>query len=356
MNKRKRHVLLIVFIVISLYLIYQHHVATRTKYILYWTKMFDRDDFNFGFGREIFRSCPISSCFATNNRSLRPIEDFDAILFHGVEYLQEGKYGRPEKRSRNQVYVFVSQESESNTPIYENFDGFYNWTMTYRLDSDIVRPYGYIKPLLPSQKPPDLPSVQEIEARPKKIAWMVSNCDSESQRENLVKKIDKYIPVDIYGNCGTHFCSKETSDACYDLIEANYKFYLSFENSYCIDYVTEKMFNVLKKNVIPIVYGGANYTALAPPHSVIDVSEFETVKELTDYLKELDEDPEEYLKYFEWKKRYSVTTSSQQTLCELCEKLHQPIGSKIYASFKQWWTDSGCKYKNNLPNIVSKDV
>nr|CAH7760465.1 unnamed protein product [Callosobruchus chinensis] len=306
MSKWKRHILSIVFIVTSSYLIHQYHVATRTKYILYWTNMFERDDFEFGFGREIFRNCPESNCFATNNRSLRPIEDFDAILFHGVEYLQNGKYGRPEKRLQN-------------------------------------------------QKPPDLPSVQEIEARPKKIAWMVSNCNSESQRDDLAKKINTHMPVDVYGKCGTLICSRETSEACYDLIETNYKFYLSFENSYCTDYVTEKMYNILKKNVIPIVYGGANYTALAPPHSVIDVSEFETVKELTDYLKELDEDPEEYLKYFEWKREYSAITGSQQTLCELCEKLNQPIGTKIYARFKQWWTDSGCKYKNDLPNIVSKD-
>ncbi|CAH1980297.1 unnamed protein product [Acanthoscelides obtectus] len=224
------------------------------------------------------------------------------------------------------------------------------------LDSDIVRPYGYIYYLLPSQKPPTLPTIQDIEARPKKIAWMVSNCHSSSQREALAEEIDKYITVDIYGQCGTHFCSKDTAEACYNFLEDNYKFYLSFENSYCKDYVTEKLYNILQKNLIPIVYGSGNYNIQAPPHSVIDVRNFESVKKLTDYLKELDEDPEEYLKYFEWKKKYSVNTSPQQTMCELCEKLNQPIENNIYESIQTWWKYSGCKYKEELPKIVPKDL
>ena len=67
-------------------------------------------------------------------------------------------------------------------------------------------------------------------------------------------------------------------------------FYLAFENSICNDYVTEKFFRGLqvtignldnigpKQNcqapVVPIVLGGANYSALAPNHSFIHVDDF----------------------------------------------------------------------------------
>ena len=34
-------------------------------------------------------------------------------------------------------------------------------------------------------------------------------------------------------------------------MEAGYRFYLSFENSVCADYVTEKFFRILHYNVIP---------------------------------------------------------------------------------------------------------
>jgi alpha-1,3-fucosyltransferase len=55
------------------------------------------------------------------------------------------------------------------------------------------------------------------------------------------------------------------------MVEANYKFYLSFENSLCRDYVTEKFWKVLMYDVVPIVYGAANYSLLAPAKSFINV-------------------------------------------------------------------------------------
>ena len=54
------------------------------------------------------------------------------------------------------------------------------------------------------------------------------------------------------------------------MLESNYKFYISFENSLCSDYVTEKFFNILKYNIIPITLNGADMSEIAPPKSYID--------------------------------------------------------------------------------------
>lgn len=60
------------------------------------------------------------------------------------------------------------------------------------------------------------------------------------------------------------------------MLEKSYKFYLSFENSLCRDYVTEKFYQPLLYNMIPIVYGSANYSALYPElnSSYIDTRHF----------------------------------------------------------------------------------
>ena len=98
-----------------------------------------------------------------------------------------------------------------------------------------------------------------------------------------VHQLQKFIGVDIYGECGPHKCGHTRSmshkysikkDPCFDMVNQKYKFYLSFENALCSDYVTEKMFNALKLNTIPVVFGGANYSAILPPHSYIDALEY----------------------------------------------------------------------------------
>ena len=55
------------------------------------------------------------------------------------------------------------------------------------------------------------------------------------------------------------------------------QFYLAFENSLCRDYITEKFWKVLSYNVVPVVLNGVNMTRVAPPHSYIDIKDFDSV-------------------------------------------------------------------------------
>ena len=80
----------------------------------------------------------------------------------------------------------------------------------------------------------------------KPVAWLVSNCQTASHRELYVKELQKYVPVDVFGKCGEPLKCTKGRDECFVEIAESYKFYLSFENSICEDYVTEKFFNILK--------------------------------------------------------------------------------------------------------------
>jgi hypothetical protein len=109
-----------------------------------------------------------------------------------------------------------------------------------------------------------------------KQRWFVSHCDTLSKRELFVKQLQNYIPVDIFGGSGPLKCPRRSSgeDPCLKMLNTTYKFYLSFENSLCNDYITEKLWVMMKLDAIPIVLGGADYAAILPKHSYIDITHF----------------------------------------------------------------------------------
>lgn len=224
------------------------------------------------------RNCRFQNCFLTNNTLyFNDVRDFDVILFNAVNLVD---VRLPTNRSKAQKYVFASRESPVNFPIPSRYKDVFNVTWTYRLDSDINFAFIVVKNkkgkvIGPSKKVhwmnnnkmKQAPESVISNLRNKKTAaaWLVSHCDTPSQREmfvqKLIKETSKYqLKIDIFGWCGDLKCPKDRMEECYALIESDYYFYLSFENSFCEDYVTEKLLTALKHYAIPIVYGGANYT------------------------------------------------------------------------------------------------
>ena len=166
--------------------------------------------------------------------------------------------------------------------------------MTYRLDSDLQWRYGCVIPRNKSTtinmssrwcidgrtapyRPLSPPEAAEV-AVPKDrlVAWAVSNCETQSGREEYVEELRRHLSVDVYGRCGELSCS--TTD-CRETL-GRYKFYLAFENSLCTDYVTEKLFGSIARGLamVPVVMGGADYARVLPPGSYIDSRDFDSPK------------------------------------------------------------------------------
>ncbi len=121
-----------------------------------------------------------------------------------------------------------------------------------------------------------------------------------------------------------------------------YRFYLSFENSECLDYVTEKVGNILDVDLVPVVMGGTNYTRDTPPHSVISVYDYQSPKQLAEYLHYLDNNMEEYLEYFKWKAKYKLVNpriSIPRSYCKLCEIAHNETFPRptVMRDFGAFW-------------------
>ena len=215
--------------------------------------------------------------------------------------------------------------------------------MTYRRDSDVSAPYGLF-----TQSSQPSSSVKTIQDRvrdlpkPKLVAWVVSNCKTPSKREDYVDELQKHIPVDIFGKCGTKNCpGKRTNSECGILLEGDYMFYLAFENSKCQDYVSEKFFATLEMDIVPIVMGGADYSAIAPRGSYIDANHYSSAQELAEELKRLSNAREEYLKFFSWKAKTEVLDGYGQMGCNLCKALHESRPTKTYQDLGAWWIGGG---------------
>jgi alpha-1,3-fucosyltransferase len=339
----------------------------ETKTILIWNGSSRKEVRNFGWGKDAFakKKCSYTQCEMVDKRSKFPLEHYDAImLVLNDEYTSAEQMMIPDfknDRDASQHLVLFTQESPPALKRYYNMTRlaqFFNLTMTYRMDSDIRLLYGRIIPKENAPRTPEEISYLRKIARPrlpsdtvsnktKSVAWMVSHCKTHGQRETYAKELSKYINVDIYGRCGNLTCAKHSlhhSDPkCYDMIELTYKFYLSFENAICPDYVTEKFFKIMGHHIVPVVYGGADYSQHAPPHSYIDARKFKP-KELAAYLKLLDANDTLYNEYFWWKDYYSVEYSvedmSRHGFCDLCRKLHQLDGNfRSYKELESEWGD-----------------
>ncbi|XP_039307568.1 alpha-(1,3)-fucosyltransferase C isoform X2 [Solenopsis invicta] len=339
------------------------------KTILLWNTLFGDRNFYFGKG-DIFRDCSFNKCKVFNDRDYLNVEDYDAILFHGNEM---SVFDVPRKRRTMQFYVYVNLESPANRDILPKYrKSYFNLTMTYRLDSDIPWTYDIIENVktgefvAPSKNPDwsafendtsagdavdEVPSaiLDTVRGKSKPVTWFVSNCYAKSGRMEYVQELSKHIGVDIYGKCGKFSCEKNRN-CLNDVVEADYFFYLSFENSFCDDYVTEKLMNPLRYNVVPVVYGGANYSQIAPPNSYVNALDFESPKELAAYLKYLSQDLQRYQSFLQWKKYYRVNSGTKQAVCTLCEVLHKQKKPKIYSDLSDWYAKDKCPIQTLLDN------
>jgi hypothetical protein len=216
-------------------------------------------NYGVGLGRDALRQwgCPVWQCETSDNRT--DVQNYDAIVFHLRTWNQKDL---PKRRSPHQRYVFFSLESPAWAAYrVARMANFFNWTMTYRWDSDMIHPYGYIAPTgnVPLHPTPNQMKfylskptrVNYAKGKTKMAAWFVSNCQAVvSSRNEMIKKLQKYMTIDVYGNCGNMTCPKkrdksfESSDECRDMVADNYKFYFALENSLCHHYVTEKYVDI----------------------------------------------------------------------------------------------------------------
>ncbi|XP_078683921.1 alpha-(1,3)-fucosyltransferase 7-like [Branchiostoma floridae x Branchiostoma belcheri] len=306
------------------------------------------------------QACPsMPQCEFTKDRG--EVGDADAVIFwfRTMPPVYDRSYF-PRSRPTRQHWIMRTPDCPYMTRITDwvSYAGVFNWTMTYRNDSDVYMPWGHITSIYAEiARKPDTLGRHYPKQEGKLVIWYVSNCYKHLSRFAYANELMKYIKVDVFGACGREYCRYSTKDQnCFANHLRQYKFYLAFENFKCIEYITEKFWkNGLSYDSVPVVLGAprSDYERFAPPNSFIHIDDFKNPRALASYLMYLDKNEDKYMEYFAWRNNPPKNLPDFKShWCELCKKLVQakPNERKVYNDIDKWWL--GANYELCEPLVM----
>jgi hypothetical protein len=191
------------------------------------------------------------------------------------------------------------------------------FSSSFRADKDIMSNFNYLASY--NFKSTFLfsyfsPSIMDVVNRPlpkdfiktktksAPILWIAKNCRATNGREKYIEQLMKYVDVHSYGDCLNNMPFPPDKSRS-DLI-AEYKFYLSIENSNCDDYATEKLYDTLALSAVPIVDGPPTYEGYIPTNrSVVYMDAYPDPKNLADYINFLHNNDTAYLEYLSFRQQ-----------------------------------------------------
>ena len=310
-----------------------HVIDSETLRILFWNK-WSSDTWWFLPNTSLV-TCGSVKCQYTHDKSLADVSDALMFYVRKRNYVQGGAIidsVHPKSRNPKQYWIGHFQ----GPPSYGDFDdlnklnNIYNLSSSYHHEADVRTPYGYCHELNPSE------TLKKNYARGKKgiVSWFVSHCHTPNKRKEYVIKLKKHIKVHVYGECkdkelGSRGKQCESNKVnyrnCDDARDTmnSHKFYLAFESTNCVDYITEKVYKILQPHMttVPIIMSRAeNLQNLLPPKSYIDVNDFSSAKKLAEYLLRLDRNDDLYNEYFAWRSSYRCILN--WIPCSFCEAFH----------------------------------
>lgn len=337
----------------------EHKLQKDTKIILLFTGLFfhpwwwgknEKAMQRYAFDQK----CKVENCYFTYEKNIFLIADI--VIFHGVDLNKPYCLkSLSDLRPSQQIWVFFMHESPMYTQDLKDYNGLFNWTMSYMKKSDIFVPYFSFKKRNKEEITKHLSS-----AKTKKVVWVVSHCDL--LRDKYVEELERFIDVDVYGACGVKFKNNmgrcnEWGTICRDEIK-QYKFYLAFENCFCKDYITEKFWEKgLKYGLVPVVMGAFDGDSHVIKGSYIDVNDFKSIKQLADYLLYLDKNATAYNEYFQWRQEFMVDDKID-SLCQVCKAAHEDkMSKKVYKNMDKFWSkEENCRIYQWKENQIRKQI
>ncbi|XP_040266455.1 3-galactosyl-N-acetylglucosaminide 4-alpha-L-fucosyltransferase FUT3-like [Bufo bufo] len=277
--------------------------------------------------------CPASvdssGCFFTVNRSMYSMAN--AVVIHHRDVSRSKSLLPLVPRPSYQYWIWFSLESPSNLRSLTIMDNSINMTMSYRVDSDIFTPYGWLEKHNEREN-------FTIPQKTRLVAWVISNWNTKHRRFSYYQELNQHIQIDLYGKRHLPLPRNLQLQTL-----SKYKFYLAFENSIHEDYITEKLWsNSFVAGTVPVVMGPPreNYERFIPPDSFIHVDDFSSSQELASYLLSLDKDDQKYQKYFKWRSSYQPVKPRKTWVteyCKICKALKEAPLYRTIPSIAEWF-------------------
>ncbi|XP_012674388.1 4-galactosyl-N-acetylglucosaminide 3-alpha-L-fucosyltransferase 9-like [Clupea harengus] len=282
----------------------------------------------------------IDSCVLTYDRSLYNVAD--GVLFFHKSIAWDLSNLPKDPRPAFQKWVWFNIESPTNTARKAGLENLFNLTLTYRRDLDISARHELSIVKSPEQFV--CPQKNKI------VCWIASNSiriSGTTVRLNYYNELRKHIDVNVYGRAVSGASS--LSDEDYYSTIASCKFYLAFENSMHIDYITEKLNGPMVAGTVPIVLGPSreNYEQFIPADSFIHVDDFSDPKALAEYLLQLTQNKDMYMRYFAWRQYFKATPHllppwPKQPICAACDHIAKDNTFNVVHDLF-WWFHKNVK-------------
>ena len=227
------------------------------------------------------------------------LQEANAVVFHLPNLFQsmdEEEINKPD----GQIWIAWNLESEINYPRVESEEirSLFDLRMGYHQNDDIL--YSYYSFLNESDfkySNQELPVLN-------KACMFISSSVNKSHRLEYLNELMRYTEIDSYGRM---FHNKnieyDNGESTLKEIAQKYKFVIAFENAISKDYVTEKFFNPLVIGSVPVYLGAPNIEDFIPgKNSFVDVRNFDSPKDLADFLNRCYLDNDLYNQFHQWKK------------------------------------------------------
>ena len=152
------------------------------------------------------------------------------------------------------------------------------------------------------------PSLQPFHLRKNAIAYVNSNCATNTGRDDLVKEIAGVlepfgVPLHSFGACLNNMPLSSRADSKIDTLRL-YKFCVAIENSEDKHYVTEKLYDALVAGCVPIYFGAPNVLEYVPhADAIIDVRALGGVRRTAEEIARLAADGDAYASKHAWRQR-----------------------------------------------------